>query len=155
MKASLLAQALEILTHELSQIREAAKAAHEAATHEESRAEDQHDTRGLEASYLAGAQAQRALEIENAISSFRQLDLAPKNRVALGSVVLLQSGKTKSWHWLVQRGGGIKLEFEGSAVQVLTPASPLGEELMDKKQGDTVEVEVRGSSKEYEVLEIY
>src|SRR5581483_11142644 len=47
------------LAEELATLMQAAKAAHEAATHEESKAEDQHDTRGLEASYLAGSGAAR------------------------------------------------------------------------------------------------
>ena len=38
-----------------------------AATDEESKAENKYDTRGLEASYLAGAQAKRTTELEETI----------------------------------------------------------------------------------------
>ena len=57
-----IAQALSVMT-------QAALHAHEAATHGESKAEDQYDTRGLEASYLAGAQSRRAMELEEALAN--------------------------------------------------------------------------------------
>src|SRR4051812_31376659 len=63
------------LAEELATLMQAAKAAHEAATHEESRAEDAHDTRGLEASYLAGAQAQRAAELQSQLMMWKFLPL--------------------------------------------------------------------------------
>ena len=47
------------IAEDLLVMTKAALAAHEAATHSESKAEDQYDTRGLEASYLAGAQSKR------------------------------------------------------------------------------------------------
>ena len=47
----------------------AARAAHAEATHEQSRAENKYDTRGLEASYLARGQSQQAAEIEAAVPS--------------------------------------------------------------------------------------
>ena len=53
-KSKILAAILEKLQSEIDALVRAAKSAHEAATHEESRAEDHHDTRGLEASYSAG-----------------------------------------------------------------------------------------------------
>ncbi|NBU22139.1 hypothetical protein EBS43_12140, partial [bacterium] len=59
-KSQILASIVQKLNHELQTIELSAQAALEAATHEESKAEDQHDTRGLEASYLARAQASRA-----------------------------------------------------------------------------------------------
>lgn len=46
----------------------AAVATYEAATHEESKPENEYDTRGLEASYLAGAQSKRAGEIEELLA---------------------------------------------------------------------------------------
>src|SRR4051812_18493840 len=63
------------LNSELELITQSAKAAHEAATHEESRAEDSHDTRGLEASYLAGAQMARAEALKKTIASYQFMNV--------------------------------------------------------------------------------
>src|SRR4051812_3963394 len=70
-KARVVALVVERLMAERESLVSAARAAHEAATHAESKPEDQYDTRGLEASYLAAAQARRVEEIDRAIQVFR------------------------------------------------------------------------------------
>jgi hypothetical protein len=55
------------LERELAVIAKAAEDAQRAATHEESKPENEYDTRGLERSYLARGQAQRAAEIQRSI----------------------------------------------------------------------------------------
>ena len=52
------------LEKDLNVLKEAALIAYEAATNEESKPENEYDTRALEASYIAGAQAKRAGELE-------------------------------------------------------------------------------------------
>ena len=58
------------LESQLHRAKEAAKAAHDAATHEESVAETQYDTLGLEAAYLAQGQAERVNECYRDIQAF-------------------------------------------------------------------------------------
>jgi hypothetical protein len=53
-------QVLERLAEDLLQAEQAARAAHDTATHEENIAENKYDTLGLEAAYLATGQARRA-----------------------------------------------------------------------------------------------
>ena len=52
-------QLIKQINDELEVIKKSAEIAHDDATHEESRAENKYDTRGLESSYLAGAQMER------------------------------------------------------------------------------------------------
>ena len=58
------------LEAQLHNAKEAAKAAHDAATHEESVAETQYDTLGLEAAYLAQGQLSESM---SAIVTFKHL----------------------------------------------------------------------------------
>ncbi len=51
---------LKRLAEDLVQVEQAAREAHETATHEENIAENKYDTLGLEAAYLATGQARRA-----------------------------------------------------------------------------------------------
>ncbi len=160
-KRKVIDQAITRLSEELSALVQAAKAAHEAATHEESRAEDQHDTRGLEASYLAGAQAARAAELQKLISVLRQLPIRewgesePASVGALVELELASSGK-RSIHLIAPMGGGISVSLDGAVVQIITPQAPLGDALMGKKRGDLVEVEAaQGTIREYTVIRIF
>jgi transcription elongation GreA/GreB family factor len=149
------------LAEELATLVQAAKAAHEAATHDESRAEDQHDTRGLEASYLAGAQAQRAAELQGLLLMWKYLpirEFGPEDVACPAALVELElehgAKKTRAFYFIAPQGGGLITRIDGQAVQVITPNSPIGEALMGKKEGDTVEVETRGATRSYRVISI-
>lgn len=120
----------------------AARAAHEAATHEENIPDNKYDTLSLEASYVAQGQANRAQEIRHALHAYRSLELqcfGAGAAIRLTALVTLEgvdgSGKT---FFIGPQEGGLKLEFEGEEVVVITPGSPLGQELIGKSEGDEV-----------------
>jgi transcription elongation GreA/GreB family factor len=157
-KSRLLEALCNQLRTELQGLSQAAASAYEAATHEEARSEDKHDTRSIEASYLAGAQAQRAAELEALLAAFSRAEprsFAPNEPIAPGALVELKSeeGK-KSWSLLSTQGGGLQFRYEGKVIQVVTLSSPVGEELLGRKAGDTIEVELRGSTRELEILSV-
>jgi transcription elongation GreA/GreB family factor len=151
-KQKLIESLVAQLTAELEAMTQAARAAHEAATHEESRAEDQHDTRGLEASYLAGAQAARASELAQTIAYYRALPVAEwgeSRPVAPGALVELELGERRTLYFLVAQGGGLTVNVDGARIQVITPRAPLGEALLGRVLGEPVEVEAQGQLREY------
>src|SRR5258707_8534043 len=61
----------EQLAAEIAVLTRAARDAHEAATHEEAKPENDKDTRSVEAAYLAGAQAERARDLERTASALK------------------------------------------------------------------------------------
>src|SRR5690606_41605491 len=95
MNKSLIRQGvLAQLNEELSAAQAAVRSAHEAATHEDSVAENKYDTFGLEAAYLTHGQAMRVQAIEQAILAWRNLplkDSEPDSSVVLGSLWRLGS----------------------------------------------------------------
>lgn len=156
-KRALVDQIIAQLTQELAALTAAAKAAHQAATHEESKPEDQYDTRGLEASYLAGAQAQRALELEKLIGIFRGLpvrEARPGAGAEFGSLIELEVAGRRVRYLLAPQGGGVMVKVPGGQVQVITPQAPLGEALLGRKVGEEFEVEVQNAVREYVIVAI-
>lgn len=141
-------QTLEVLT-------QAAYAARDAANHPESKAEDQYDTRGLEASYLAGAQSKRAAELESLITLYTHIDLkafGPKTPIASTALVQTESDGKTAFYLLMPEGGGLSTQFEGQSVQVITPQSPLGTALLGCVVGDCVSVPVQRQARDYEII---
>jgi len=156
-KTELITQIRLKLETELQSITLAAKAAYEAATHEESKAEDSHDTRGLESSYLAGAAAQRAADIQQQIFVYKSIE--PKmfkegDAVGTTAIVEVECNGKRSLYFIAPQGGGMKIQVGKDSVQVITPQSPLGDELMGRKNGDLVEIEAQGVAREYEIISI-
>src|SRR4051794_310036 len=107
MKGRVIEAVIAKLQAELSGMLEAARAAHDAATGEESRAEDKHDTRATEASYLAGAQLARAGELQQQLAIFKHLDPRPLSTAAVGALVELEleGASRRSWVFLMPQGG--------------------------------------------------
>ncbi|MBL7714103.1 MAG: GreA/GreB family elongation factor [Bdellovibrionales bacterium] len=151
MRDRALAAILVKLRKERSALSQAVEAARDAATNTESQAEDSHDTRGVEASYLAAGQGKRLAEIDETIVRFEQ---------AMGSLIelhQLEPVKKKTWVFLAPLGGGISFELDGVSGLVVSPASPLGEELQGAAEGATFSIEVAGGTQEktYRIAKIY
>ena len=145
------------LLEEFQTLDAASKAAKEAATHEESKPEDQYDTRGLEASYLAGAQAQRAQEISRGLGILKQFplkDFSAQTPIQSGALLELLNAGRKSWYFLLPAAAGTSLEWKGKSITVLSPVSKLGEELMGRRQGEEFLWEQNGQEREIKVLSI-
>ena len=157
LKKDLIQKFATYLQEELAALIAAAKATYEAATHEESKPENEYDTRGLEASYLAGAQAKRVGEIREVLHQFQTLDFkdfAPTDPVLSTALVDVAINGKKSTLLFMPKGGGVNLRFDGQAVQIVTPHSLLGEAILGSKVGDEVEYEVGDRVQVCEVLAI-
>ncbi|GAM09429.1 transcription elongation factor GreA [Geobacter sp. OR-1] len=142
-KGDLLQSIIAKLNHDLDVIFTAARTAHEAATHEENQPDNKYDTLALEASYVAQGQANRASDIRQAIEVYKQLGSLPLDdeSIRLTALVTLEAedGTTKVI-FIGPTEGGLKVDVAGTEVVVITPASPLGRELIGKSVGDTVEM---------------
>ena len=136
------------LTGELEVYFRAAQFARAEATHESSKAENKYDTRGLEASYLARGQSKQAAEIEAAIAEFEKLGahkFADGEAIAVGALVELEHVGENSFYFLGPRAGGTEVLHDKKEILVITPQSPLGEQLVGKKSGDTLQLNFGGS----------
>jgi transcription elongation GreA/GreB family factor len=156
-KKKLIKAILEKLEKDLETTINSARAALEEATHEDNKPENEYDTRGLEASYLAGAQAERAAQIEEQIIIYKHLepkDFGDNEPISSTALVEVELNNKTSFVFVMSKGGGLILEFEGHAIQVVTPNSPLGEALLGLKSGDVAVVEVGSRTREYEILDV-
>ncbi len=140
-KPTLRAAILAALREEQARQARAAADAHEEATSEESRPENKWDTHSQEAAYLAEGQSRQVQEAEEAIGLFATLPLpafSPTDPVALGAVVILDSGGSLARYFLGPRAGGLTVATTEGEVMVLTPQSPLGRQILGRRVGDEV-----------------
>lgn len=161
LKRALVDALIAKLDDELANMRRAAKDAREAATHEEAKPENDKDTRALEASYLAGAQAARVREIEaaiKAVSAMPLLDLTGGKPIQASAVVTLEDEREERTKFFVAPfGGGINVTVGELSVQVVTPQSPRGHALLGRSEGDGIEVRgTRGANaRELTIVEVW
>jgi hypothetical protein len=156
-KKALLKKIVAALTAEKEASMTAARAAHAEATHEQNRADNKYDTRGLEASYLARGQSRQVAEAALAIERFEMLplkDFGPADPIDLAAFVELSSKSGSSYYFIGPCSGGTEVTQDKKEVLVITPQSPLGQQLVGKKQGDKLQIEIAGSRSEYRVVSV-
>lgn len=156
-KRALVDKVVQQLTAEVQGLFKAARAAHAEATHEQSKAEDKYDTRGLEASYLARGQSRQAAEIGQAIAEFQALplrDFKPDDGIDVGAFVELNGKREKAYYFIGPRAGGTEIVHDGKDILVITPQSPLGQQLVGKKKGTRIKLEIAGASDSLQIAQV-
>jgi hypothetical protein len=154
-KRALIKQIVAKLTAELELYFRAAHAAHAEATHEQNKAENKYDTRGLEASYLARGQSRQALEVKAAIAAFDELEIrrfGAGEAIELGALVELEQSGERTLYFIGPKAGGTEVIHEKREILVITPQSPLGEQLLGKKQGERLQLSLVGVRGQYRVV---
>ncbi len=135
-------------------LKRAAMATYEDATHEESKPENKYDTRALEASYLAGAQAERVADTAEILLFCQNLPVREHAKVAIGALVEVISNDKQNYFFYLPKGGGISVQVDGKTVSIISPASPLGKAIHGLKPGDTAEIEMNSQKKLYEIISV-
>jgi transcription elongation GreA/GreB family factor len=156
-KRALIQKIVAKLTSELAVYFRAAQNSRAEATHEQSKAESKYDTRGLEASYLARGQSKQAAEIEASITEFEKLEaraFATGEGIGVGALVELETGSETSYYFIGPRAGGTEVVQDKKEVLVITPQSPLGAQLMEKKQGERPQLVLAGKKQAARIVSV-
>jgi transcription elongation GreA/GreB family factor len=156
-KRTLIKKIVARLTGELQVYFRAAQFSRAEATHESSKAESKYDTRGLEASYLARGQSKQAAELESAIAEFERLTVKKfgvDESIGLGAFVELENGGENLLYFIGPRAGGTEIVHNKSEILVITPQSPLGEQLLGKKQGEQLQLTLGGTRQPAKIISV-
>ncbi len=156
-KRAIIKKIIARLTDELEIYFRAAKFSRAEATHESSKAESKYDTRGLEASYLARGQSKQAAEIEAAIAEFEKLTVkkfGADEPIGLGALVELETGGENLFYFIGPRAGGTEILHDKIEIFVITPQSPLGEQLMGKKSGELLQLKLGGAHQPAKIISV-
>jgi len=154
-KREIVQSIIDQLQADLWVLEDAVNLARDTATHADCLGSSKYETMGLEASYLAQGQGLRLLEVERALQYFNDLALSPVNgMVGLSSLFVLQDDQGNSQClWLATEAGGLKVQCGDALITVITPKAPLGRAVMGKAIHDSVEVNIAGAIRCYEVVD--
>ena len=156
-KRAIIKKIISRLAEELAVYLRAAQFARAEATHEQNKAENKYDTRGLEASYLARGQSQQAAELDAAIIEFEKLsakNFAADAAIAVGALVELEQGGEKNFYFLGPRAGGTEIIHDKKEILVITPQSPLGDQIAGKKSGDSFQLRLGKETRAAKIIAV-
>jgi transcription elongation GreA/GreB family factor len=66
----------------------------------------------------------------------------------------LEIDGTRSWYFIGPKNGGLEVEHQGKEITVITPQSPLGQNLIGKKAGQRWTAKLGGSTVKYHVVSV-
>jgi transcription elongation GreA/GreB family factor len=153
-KRVILDKLIENLKHELDGVLDAAHSTHTLATEADLKSEGKYDTRAIEAAYLAGAQQKRVEEIKIDIQMLEEIELHDSNKIQMGSLVLLEHNGQERFYFLTATSGGTMLTIEEHTVLVISVFSPLGNEALGMKAGESFEIETPKEMRTYKILKV-
>jgi transcription elongation GreA/GreB family factor len=156
-KRAILNKIIAKLVGELETYFRAAQFSRAEATHESNKAENKYDTRGLEASYLARGQSKQLADLEAAIAEFEKLGVkkfSGTDAIGVGALVELDQGGGRDFYFLGPRAGGTEIEHDRKEILVITPQSPLGEQLVGKKSGDTFSLKLGRETRTAKIVSV-
>jgi len=130
-----------------------------AATDDQSVAETQYDTLGLEASYLAHGQSERAELIKQQIKQYQNLlikDFDENDEIDIGCLVKLNNAldRTELLYFIGPSAGGLKIQLNDLKVTLITPHAPVAKQLIGKFQCDLISLP-GPKANELEIVEIF
>ena len=146
-KQDLIQHVISTLREDLEVLRKAAMETHKDSTGDNSKAEGKYDTRGLEASYLADAQAAKVVQLEESIGKLGQIptsDFDDSEPISQGAMIIVSTDTDELSFIMLPAGGGMTLKAQGLDFTVITPASPIGSLLVGKSVGDSVTLAQHG-----------
>lgn len=156
-KRVILQQIIRQLAQQLEHLAGASRTMHADASDEQNKPEDKYDTRGLETAYLASSQARLATETEEALAAYQALQLrkfSPTDPIDLTALVELESGGARDLYFIGPCSGGLEIEHKGTEVLVITPESPMCQQLIGKKASDRIKFQTRGPAQELKIISV-
>lgn len=159
-KQALIHQLITLIQQDIAEALAAAQAAHDGATHEQSKAETQYDTLGLEHAYLAHGQSQRIENMQLSILKLNGLlkELSDESHefeeAYLGAIIELADESDASANttlFFVPAGGGYTLSLASALldsglspfIKTLTPDAPLAKACWGLGEGDVIHLNHR------------
>lgn len=156
-KRKLHAELLAKLTRDRDALHAAQREIVEGVTHEDNKSEGDKDMRATEQSYLARGQAMRVVALDEDVQRVTTMPVrlfGEEDPIALSALVEIEVGGVKSQLFIAPAGGGARLGEGADAVQVVTPASPIGRVLIGARAGDDVEIDRGGKLESGEILSV-
>ncbi|MFT6152930.1 MAG: hypothetical protein ACJA0E_001564 [Bermanella sp.] len=132
------------LHKDLAQAIFAAEEAMKGATHDQSKAETQYDTLGLEYAYLAEGQSRRIDILKEEVvrlENWQAPTFHKDQEIYLGALLQLISVSQLEplWVFLIPAGGGQKITIaDHITLHTITPDTPLGTSILGKSVGDEI-----------------
>ena len=157
-KSNLIDELRERLSAQIDALTHSQRSTQAGATHEETRAEDPKDTRATEAAYLARGLAGRVEQLKldyDRLSTVMPLDVGDSDAVEVGRLVRLVDDDDQAVvYFLLPVAGGELIQSGSIVVRVLSPASPVSQQMLGRSVGEDFTVNLPKGEVTFSIEEV-
>ncbi len=151
-KKIVLQKITESVENELNDLKKAYDATKDLVQSGDIKNEGKYDTRATEANYLADGQRHRIYDLEHDLELLNEVDLNHTDgTVSIGSLVDFEHNGLTKRYFIAPTAGGTMVEVDGEAILVISVFSPLGDTSLGLEVGESFELEINGSTREYSI----
>jgi transcription elongation GreA/GreB family factor len=138
---------------ELTKVKQAYETTKNLVQNGDLKSDGKYDTRSTEANYLADGQRLRIAELEQELELLNEVNLKGKKKiVSIGSLVDIKLNEQIRKYFIAPTAGGTMVNIDGEVTLVISVFSPIGDGVLGLSSGDTFELEIKGATREYEVV---
>ena len=94
------------------------------------------------------------MESIEAYQALATKDFGPSSPIELTALVELEADGAPSTYLIGPRSGGLQITLRSKEIMLITPQSPLGQNLMGKKAGQRWTARLGGSIVKYHILSV-
>ncbi len=117
--------------------------------------ESHSDTSRVEFGNLADNIAREIENTDKLIKTLQQINNEKNNEIKLGSLVCVEENKRTSCFFIVPEGaGGLKIENSNTPIQTVSIDSLIGKQLLAKRVGEEIELNVPVGTRKLKILSI-
>ena len=157
MKEAILEALLSKVNQELNELEALTQTTKEYVQDGDLKSDGKYDTRGIEAGYLAGAQMKRLEELKLEKQMIEELptrNFSTDDQVGIGALVEVKLNNLIRKYFLATTAGGTMLNINGDPILVISVFSPIGDAMVDLRQGEEFELEVNGQKRDYKIVSL-
>jgi hypothetical protein len=81
-------------------------------------------------------------------------NFAATDEIEVGAFLELKAKRGSNFYFIGPRAGGTEVIHHGQEVLVITPSSPLGMQIVGRKQGDKVQLQIAGVVSEFRIATV-
>ncbi|HBS42102.1 MAG TPA: transcription elongation factor GreAB [Oceanospirillales bacterium] len=156
-KQTLKADLLQLLDDDIEAALASSRSAQETASHEDNQPENQYDTLALEAAYLAHGQSERILRLQKeriALAKWPMPEASEDKVIRAGALVELLSEEDEERWLLITPVGGYQLKSGGKKILVISQQTPLAKKLMNREEGEVVDLTFNGKTIGWDIVQV-
>lgn len=94
------------------------------------------------------------MQARKEFAALKLRDFGPDDGIDIGALLELEGTDARARYFMGPRAGGTEIIHQKKTILVITPQSPLGSQLLGRRQGERLALEIGGFRRDYRIARV-